>query len=734
MIEWLQPLLLAGAAAASVPLIVHLLQRRKLRRVQWGAMRFLQDVLARRRRRLLLEELLLLALRMLILGVIAAAMARPAWRSKVAEGAERQGGVAAVLLVDDGLSSAAGRAQPALEAVKRLGAAYIDSLAPGDEVSVIPLSSLGGPAPADPDFDLDGVRRRIAALQPSHAATDVPALLDAGMEQLKRHINPSAELVVLTDGRSDGWRRGDRARWERQRQRLRGSADASAGSRRRPRVVVLAAEPEPAPNVSVDDVSMDRTLVTAGRAAGVRVRVGNHGDAATAVAVKLAVNGAPAGEAKLEIGPRASGETLFTQTFPAAGAYAVEASLVGNHDALPGDDARAAAVEVEPPLPVLLVDGNGGAGYSSGLGFLQTALDPEGDGSGPFRVSRITAAQWTPAMLASNRVVVVADVRALEPSLTDALERFVLAGGGLLVGLGPNSDPGFLNTHWGREGEGLLPCPVTAAASPAQPALPSAPGGAHPLYAGFGARQDEAWKEARVRRYFQLSPARSSLPDFEPLLNLDNGDVLLAERRRGLGLCALWTSSLNADWNELPAQAAYVALMRSLVGRLGSYVVPSRNIVAGGRLVEPRAGLEDEPFTSNDPAGAPLALEWGVFEGRGALVSPRLDAPGVYGVRFKNGTLLRYAVACDPAESALDSLKEADVADALEGSAVLLRRPESVRPALEPGRRHSVELWRWLVAGALGLLFLEAWLAKRGSGAARDAAAGPFGFGAEGAA
>ena len=74
-------------------------------------------------------------------------MLRPAFHrrsSEVANGAiARQGRTAAVLLVDDSLSVSAGRAQPAFESMKQLGLAYMESLAPGDEVSVLLMSQLG---------------------------------------------------------------------------------------------------------------------------------------------------------------------------------------------------------------------------------------------------------------------------------------------------------------------------------------------------------------------------------------------------------------------------------------------------------------------------------------------------------------------------------------------------------------------------------------------------------------
>ena len=61
----------------SVPIIIHLLQRRRFRKVQFSAMEFLERALRRTRRRVLLEDMLLLLLRTLAVLFLILALARP---------------------------------------------------------------------------------------------------------------------------------------------------------------------------------------------------------------------------------------------------------------------------------------------------------------------------------------------------------------------------------------------------------------------------------------------------------------------------------------------------------------------------------------------------------------------------------------------------------------------------------------------------------------------------------
>lgn len=719
MLEFLNPLLLGGLAAVSAPVIIHLLHRRRVKVVDWGAMRFLVELLAKSRRRLFLDEVLLLLVRALLIACLALAMVRPAWRrtsaSSPAAGIQRAGRAAAVLLIDDSVSAMAGRAQPAFDAMKQLALAYVGSLAPGDEVSVLPMSRLGA-EPGDPGFDLEAVKAGLGNLKPTCVATDIPRLLDAGLNQLKRHVNPGAELVLVTDGRKDGWHTEDPVRWAELRQRLRGPPKAVVGSRERPQVIVLAPSvADLEDNLGIVGLSMDRTLVSAGKPAGAVVDVANSDrQAARETTVQLAIDGQVVDTKRVQVPAGGRQETTFACRFPAPGSYALEATLVDQHDLLPADDRRALSIQVEPPLSVLLVEDGATPGLDSKLGFLMTALNPERDDRSAFNVTRLPVTQFNPASLADYRVVVLGDVSLLDPGSIDALERFVVGGGGVLVGLGPGSNPDFINRYWARGGEGFLPCPLDRVVTPEKPALPAVINFGHPAFRGFAARDDEAWKAAKVKSYFKLATQKVAAADLDVLLKLDNGDPLVVERRRGLGLVALVATSLNADWSDLPLQAAYVPLVRGVVGHLGNFIVPPRNLRPGEPIIYARIANPAQTLRGEDPHGNPLKLTLGAWEGRDAIVSEPLLEPGVYTLR-PTGTEnpIRFAVAVSPAESALAAVNDREMAQALAGELRVFHSPEQVTENLDPARRASVELWRWLLLGGALLMFVEAWLTRR---------------------
>src|SRR4051794_13583776 len=67
---FLNPGFLAVAAAlVSVPIIIHLINRMRFKRIRWAAMEFLLKAQKRNRRRLIIEQLLLLFLRCLLVAL-----------------------------------------------------------------------------------------------------------------------------------------------------------------------------------------------------------------------------------------------------------------------------------------------------------------------------------------------------------------------------------------------------------------------------------------------------------------------------------------------------------------------------------------------------------------------------------------------------------------------------------------------------------------------------------------
>src|SRR5439155_13030426 len=97
-------LFIAGLLAVLLPILIHLLNKRKFRVVDWAAMEFLLDADKKNRRRIRLENLILLLLRCAAVFLIGLLLARPFVPTSVTAGLIDAAQYERIVLLDDSLS------------------------------------------------------------------------------------------------------------------------------------------------------------------------------------------------------------------------------------------------------------------------------------------------------------------------------------------------------------------------------------------------------------------------------------------------------------------------------------------------------------------------------------------------------------------------------------------------------------------------------------------------------
>ena len=142
-LSFVHPGILAGFGLASLPIIIHLLNRRRFKVMEWAAMEFLLKAAVRNRRRVRLENLLLLLLRVLVVCLLIMAVSRPFSKSDtmLAGLFGSEGEVQRVILLDDSHSMNAGQGnRSAFETARTRVKAFIKQLhedRSGDTVTIL---------------------------------------------------------------------------------------------------------------------------------------------------------------------------------------------------------------------------------------------------------------------------------------------------------------------------------------------------------------------------------------------------------------------------------------------------------------------------------------------------------------------------------------------------------------------------------------------------------------------
>src|SRR5215211_1097276 len=186
----------AGLLLASIPIIIHILNRRRYKTVNWAAMEFLLRAMKKNRRRLKFEQWILLATRCLLVFLIATALARPMGckDSTLASLAGQRSGLH-VIVIDNSFSMAyeAGRpnAPTHLDRAKQLAKELIETFnAGGEAVSIVIASRPASAVLAAPTYDMAAARDAVDRVQQSFAGTDLLGALRLAGEIGQKERNP----------------------------------------------------------------------------------------------------------------------------------------------------------------------------------------------------------------------------------------------------------------------------------------------------------------------------------------------------------------------------------------------------------------------------------------------------------------------------------------------------------------------------------------------------------------
>jgi hypothetical protein len=732
---FLNPILLYGAALAGVPILIHLLSKRRYRIVPWAAMDFLLQAIQQNQRRLQLRDLLLMLIRAAAVLALALALARPALTGRAALLGGRSS-TAAVLLMDTSCSMGYhnGR-ETRLEAAQRLAKTLLTRFEKNSWCAVLTFSHDVKAPLGDPSQNLGFVEQELErAVTLTDGETNLERALRAALQLFRSRPDFRAsrkELYILTDFQAHPWQaRHVSAAFP---QLLRDLSREAA-------VVLVDVGETGGANTAVTELTASDTLVSTGMPVAFTARIRNLGPLPLdGLPVDFYVDPAPGAEGPLDratvsIQPGESATVKFETRFRAGGDHKVAVQVAP--DRLPADNRRFATIEVIAETHVLLVDGRERRAddpLSSETGYLQRALaprDPENpDKQSVIAVETVPAHRLAEKNLAEYQAVALCNVERLPAATVHTLARQVRAGLGLMIFLGDRTEPAFYNEKLGENGAKLLPAAIQEPwgqaprwDDPKPPAFstfardPAAL--AHPILAAFN-EEDAADLLSHVKLYRAYGLAPLAGEGVQVVARGEDGRPLIVERRVGSGRVLLCAFPATTAWSNLPTQFAFPILIPRAAARLTLGYRPPKNVLVGDPL-RGVVGVGEQHLPVRVTPPAPLARRQTTAErsGEGPAVFefPETDRAGFYEVSVEAapGKTSVYSVNVHAeAESDLTRVEPEQLRaeyPLFEFSYVSKSEDLAARMTAE---RQGVEVWPWLLAAVFVLLLAESVLALR---------------------
>ncbi len=707
--SFLHGILLLGAAAFLIPLIIHLLNKRKVITVRWGAMHLLHEVLRQRKRKMKIEQLLLLITRIAIPIVLALCLARPVLTALRSLGL---GSSSLIVMLDDSFSMRAPAAQTTLpggsvmEQARQDMQVMLSDLPSGSSAQVI----LSGGSPRklldQATTELDLVPKQLSDVPSMSGPLAANDAFQAATSALKDAPNAAREVVIVSDFQEADWKAiADGAALP--------ALDNLLKQEPKPQITFYRVGSDLAENLSIASADISALVAAESQPIGLRVRIKNHGKRPWQdVAVHLEADGARLRTARVSLAPEGEAVLSFTHAFDKVGDHSLSVRLEG--DSFADDNAFHSIVQVRNQLNVLLIDGNPGKDPLSGAtDFLEIALTPHTAAAASLkdliRTKKIDMRKLRDDDLRQQEVIIMADVQRLQGGSMKNIDKFVNEGGGLLVFAGPGCDLDWYNREFFRKGEGPYPAAIKGQARADSDSLPARilmQRFTHPAALYFNDARAGRLQDAEFRHWLEFIPQRDQT---QRIFNLDRNVPLMIEKKYGRGRVIASATTANAEWSTLPLQPFFVPLMQRLTTYLATVgSAPAWQLVGSTiRLPLEKAELGTE-FTLRDPTGQTQTLK-SSKEGDAVFVqSPAITQSGIFQLQkigTEKTTLLAFNV--DGSESNLKALPIADIQKIAQRHDATFADTLPAYQALDRTRRHGSELWQPLLIALLVLLFAE---------------------------
>jgi hypothetical protein len=507
------PWFLAGLAALSIPLWLHLLRRHRADPRRFSSLMFFEKRTQSSVRHKRLHFLMLWGLRTALVFLLALLFAEP-YINRPAEKVASDGRLV-VFAVDNSFSMRMGGR---LDNAKQQALQAVAELRPGSRAQVMALSSQANVL-TQQEQDQAALRAAVASIEPSDSrssfgelARAVRALSESSRMPLEVHLFSDMQNTSLPPGFGD----------------LR----LPAGTE----LVTHSVGGSVAGNWAIENVTAPRRLY-GGRKLPVQATVAGYGAPAAPKRISLSVNGRVVETKTIEVPESGRATVSFSPVEATYGLNKGEVRVEGG-DSFDSDDAFYFSVERSEPQRVLFIHDERDR---RSLLYFQVALESGTDSA--FSVEPVNVGNAQASSFNRYAFVVLADLGSLPGGLESSLEKFVKDGGSVWVTLGPNAAARSRVPVTGqRLQEGLSAREAERFQSVSF---------ADTTHAAF--RRANRWEGVRFFRPVRVDPA-----DTRVVARLNDDTPVLMEKNIGDGRVLVFASTFDNVSNDFPIRAAFV--------------------------------------------------------------------------------------------------------------------------------------------------------------------------------
>jgi hypothetical protein len=650
----LNGLLAFGAAAFTIPLVIHLLHRSRYQTIDWGAMHLLQSSRNVNSRRVQWQQLLLLLLRCALPVLLALAMARPLLQSFLSPSG--QSAMSLALVIDDSMSmfSTDNSNATRFSVACKSAAEILNSLPPGSNAIAI----LGG---AKPEILQGQIPDELANKLIGFGKRTCPAgeftleeSIRSSLEWLSKSQYPRRQVVLISDFQPHEWS-------DQKASQFADIAKLFAVQPTPPELAFIAVGPNIKPdealqrnNLFVRSVDVSSALLTIDRKTFISTSLGNSGRTRSDnVGVAVFVDDVEIDRQEISFAPNSTTQMRTSWSPKRTGDHAIRVQILREDDLIP-DNRLEHVVIVQETIPILLVDGDRrNEAMQSETDFLRLALSPfsllTSERGDTFVSKTIQPNELNESILKTVRTVCLCNVREVSEVQQNWLRAFVEQGNGLIVFLGDKIRTEHYESWPTPTNNGLR---IAKFQSRTKIATDQAASGQIKLqqinFAPIRELSSASLNSLADVRFEFRSPialdstAVTNPSDASVAMRFDDDQAWILESRIGTGRCLWISTACDDDDSNLPTRSIFVPLVQKLLAYASNANPPDSNSIATNGW--------SRSFDSTDSKSLNATEEVQITKPDGTVVAWKLTADRQ--LRFADTRLLgTYSAKCLQSES-----------------------------------------------------------------------------------
>lgn len=687
MFTFLNPVFLFALPAAAIPVLIHLLHRRKTRIESFSTLRFLKEMQPHEIKRLKIRQLILLIIRTLIIIFLITGFSRPSFKGYFSSGFSWNTRTSAVVILDDSFSMGYTGDYPVFDRAKERAEKVLNLFGSGDEIFAKKTSRRKLDDKTELLIPHGEVKDWLLASVPSTFSSDFSEEIQSAVQILKNSANFNREIYIITD-----------------LQRLNFSAprDTSGIGDIENLTLFFVPVTSATDNFFVEDVQIDTRIIEPSSPLSLSALIGNSGDeTGENLQVNLYISGKRIAQASASPDPHGQERVKFTILPPDTGLVYGFVEL--EKDNLIIDNRRYFNFFVPPAIKVLI------AGTDlTGRFFIKTALNPAG--SNYFRISEVELPSGKDWISGVYNVIILTGVTAEVIGDVEGISNFVKDGGGLLIFPGMDVDVSSYNRDF--------------AARLGIPGIRGLKGSAqrgegfynfakvnfnHPIFEDIFTAPERRIDSPRFFNILQLFPQIMG----ENIIELSSGDPFIVESSFGKGKIITVSDGLDLNISDFPVKGIFVPLIHRMVSYLSSFAEISKVFEVGDDVIlRVNRGDPGREYYLVNPSGVEFSIPPSFKGGNVQLEIPDMGEPGNYILKQGKRAMGILSVNVSPKESELAFASPSEVENFFPSlRAVIIGEGEGIEEQVLK-YRHGIELWRYFIAAAFLLLIAEVVIAR----------------------